>query len=83
MNTQYANESTAARLKVLSAAELPQVSGGNNGPPIWPGMPASSALATSMAPWAMAVGAFAGGFAVGTYLNNTFGISSWIVDQLE
>lgn len=33
---------------------------------------------------AAAVGAaFAGGFAVGTYLNNQFGISEWIVNQLE
>jgi len=82
MNTHYANESSAVFQKVLSASDIQAVCGGD-GPPIWPGMPASTALRVSMGPWAMAVGAFAGGFAVGTYLNNQFGISEWIVNQLE
>lgn len=58
-----------------------QVSGGFTPGPNY--TPPWRVLFPVLGPAAAVGAAFAGGFAVGTYLNNQFGISEWIVNQLE
>jgi hypothetical protein len=68
-------------IRPLNSITIAQVSGGLSPGPGY--TPPLSVLFPVLGPIAGVGGAFAAGYAAGTLLNNTFGISTWIVDQLE